>query len=219
MSKRILLAMLMALLALPALGAADKKANREKEMLRRVQSQLQQSEGERSALAEEKAKLSKDLDASKKQSGAMSRKLKGITSELEEARKQLEQVNKDLEAARLENTGLKERLAKTETDLGQTRQQLATTSQTLRVTEADKRQLESIRKYNEKVIADQGERNNKLYALGREILGHWQRVAGAQSDPILGLKRVEIENLGETLRDALDEQRITSLAEAMPGRR
>lgn len=216
MLNRILLALLIGLLALPAAAASDKKANREKEMLRRVQSQLQQSEGERAALAEAKAKLDKDLATSKKQSGALSRKLKGLTTELDEAKKQLEQSTQDLEAARLENSALKERLAKTETDLNQTRQQLATTSQTLRVTEADKRQLESLRKHHEKVIADLSERNRRLYEVGREVLDSWQRVAGSKSDPVLGLKRVEIENLGEAIRDRLDTERITSLAEPAP---
>jgi len=204
------------LLCLVAAGTAqadsEKKGNREREALRRVQLQLQQMQGQVSTLEQEKTQLSQDLDKAaseaKKATGRaarLSRDLKAERSKRENLEKTLEQANKDLASHR-------ERLAQTEQQLAETRSTLAKTSQTLSITEGDKRRLEGIKASQEREIASCESKNLKLYQTGRDLMTRFEQKTCnevmAQKEPLFGLKRVEIENLLEEYRDKLDEQKL-----------
>ena len=202
--------LLLALLAGPA-AASDKKANREREALRRVQVELQQAQGRVSSLEQEKAKLGQDLEAAGKarksaegRAARLNRELKAEQQQREALAKELEQVKQDLAASG-------QQLAETRKTLNDTGARLAQTSDELRRAQADKANLESIKTRNEREIVSCEDKNLKLYQTGRELMVRFeQKSCGeilAQKEPFTGLKRVEIENLLEEYRDKLDEQK------------
>ncbi len=209
---RVAILFLAMLLAAHPVSGADKK-NRDREMLRRVQVQLQQAEGEKAALAEEKARLGTDLEGAKKEAATAKRKLRSVGASLTREKSKNEALSKDLATLQEEAAGLKEKLAQTETSLADTSRKLADTSNSLARTESERKHLEGIKGRQEKEIARCDEHNHKLYEAGRDILKQWQQAAIKASDPVLGLKRVEIENLGESFRDRLDEEKIVKAPE------
>ena len=192
--------------------AADKKANRDREMLRRVQVQLQQAQGQVSSLEAEKAQLSKDLESAQKTVKSTQRKVTRLSRDLQSERTRREGVEKELAQSRLDLASTRQHLEETTGRLTETSKTLARTNQTLAATEADKTRLEGIKARNEREIASCEDKNLKLYQTGRELMLRFQRkTCGevmAQGEPFTGLKRVEVENLLEEYRDKLDAQKL-----------
>lgn len=186
-------------------GASDKKANREREALRRVQQQLSQVQGEMTALEDEKAKLAADLEKAQASSKAAEGKVARLQHGLGTSKQQLTSLANEL-------TQVKAELATTAQHLSEAQKTLAETTQTLHQTEAEKRNLETIRTRNERDIASCERKNLALYEVGRSLMDRFeQKTCGevlAEKEPFAGLKKVETENLLEEYRDKLDEQRL-----------
>jgi chromosome segregation ATPase len=185
--------------------AADKKASREREALRRVQQQLSQMQGELATLQEEKARLAADLEKSQASSKEIEGKVAGLQRGLGSSKQQLSAVSKELTLA-------KEELGTTAQQLAETRKALSETTQALQQTEAEKRNLEAIKVRTERDVASCERKNLELYQVGRSLMSRYEhKTCGetlAQKEPFTGLKRVETENLLEEYRDKLDEQRL-----------
>lgn len=196
----------------PAAAASDKKANREREMLRRAQMQLQQVQGQIGTLEQEKAKLTQDLDAAAKAAKSAEGRAARLNRELKGERQQREALAKEIEQVKRDLAGARERLEQTSGRLTETQQSLVQTQRTLAATEADKRNLEGIKTRNEREIALCEDKNLKLYQTGRELMVRFEKKSCgevmAQGEPFTGLKRVEVENLLEEYRDKLDEQKL-----------
>lgn len=199
-----------------AVGSAqanpDKKANREREALRRAQVQLQQTQGQLATLEAEKAKLGGERDLALKESKAVQSKVRNLNKSLAEEKQQAAQLLKDLETHKQDLATTQTRLTDTEAKLAETAKALAQTRQTLAETEADKRQLEGVKSRQEREIASCESKNLKLYKTGRDLMTRFEQKSCneimAQKEPLFGLKRVEIENLLEEYRDKLDEQKL-----------
>jgi len=185
--------------------AADKKASREREALRRVQQQLSQVQGEMAALEQVKAKLAVDLEKALSSSKAVEGKMARLQREINAGKQQQSALAKEL-------TQVKEELATTAQQLAETKKTLAETTQTLQQTDAEKRNLEAIKARNEREIASCERKNLALYEVGRSLMDRFEhKTCGetlAQKEPFTGLKQVETENLLEEYRDKLDEQKI-----------
>lgn len=216
MTRAIIMAGLLAglILANPS-GASDKKANREREMLRRVQVQLQQAQSQVGGLEQEKAKLAQDLAAAEKGAKAASAaraQASRLKADLAREQEQREVQAKELETARQDIAALRERLAQTEKQLAESSQKLQETTQTLARSEAERQTLEAIQARQTREIALAEEKNLALYQLGRDLMVRYENKSCGeilvQKEPFTGLKRVQIENLLEEYRDKLDEQRI-----------
>ncbi len=196
----------------PVWANPDKKQNREREALRRVQTQLQQAQDQVSALEQEKAALGKERDQARKEAQAVRGKLRKSERDLAGEKTRVEELTKALDGAQQDLSATKSRLAETESRLADTAKALFQTQQTLARTEADKRALEGIRIRQEKDIAACEGKNLKLYQTGRELMTRFeQKTCGeilAQKEPFTGLKRVEVENLLEEYRDKLDGQKL-----------
>lgn len=210
MNRLVLITLFFALASAPAL--AEKKPNREREAVRRVQMQLQQVQGQIAALEEEKTKLGDEREQARKEAKAVKGKVGKLDKALSEEKARGEQLQKDLEAAKQEQAATKASLLESETRLAETAKNLLQTQQTLARTEADKRQLEVLKVRQEKEIAGSEAKNLKLYQTGRELMTRFEQKSCAetlaQKEPFTGLKRVEIENLLEEYRDKLDEQKL-----------
>ncbi|OYY92886.1 MAG: hypothetical protein B7Y41_14095 [Hydrogenophilales bacterium 28-61-23] len=196
----------------PVFAAGDKKANREREAMRRAQMQLQQVQGQLSTLEQEKLTLSGERDKARKEAKGAQGKLGKLEKDLGQEKAKGEQLLKDLEGVKQELATTQTRLADTETKLTETGKTLSQTQMTLARTEADKRQLEGVKTRNEREIASCEDKNLKLYQTGRELMTRFENKSCgevlAQKEPFTGLKRVEIENLLEEYRDKLDDQKL-----------
>jgi len=197
MKRRFALVLLAAMLALPAAGA-DKKADPAKEQLRRMQQMQRKLEQEKAQLMQEKTALDgqvKDaegkLDDVRKQAGAAARKAAGLEKELATV-----QADKESLAAKL--AAAEQRLAKA------TEQQDAT--------ETERKRLDQLTAQQKQSLTGCEAKNEKLHRQGVELLDRYAQKgcfdAVLQGEPFTGLKRVEIENYREAVRDKLDEQRI-----------
>ena len=193
-------------------ASSDKKANREREALRRAQMQLQQVQGQVATLEADKAKLGSERDLALKESKAAQSKVRNLSRNLAEEKQQAAQLLKDLETHKQDLATTQTRLTDTEAKLAETAKNLVQTRQTLAQTEADKRQLEGVKSRQEREIASCESKNLKLYQTGRDLMTRFEQKSCneimAQKEPLFGLKRVEIENLLEEYRDKLDEQKL-----------
>lgn len=193
------------IMATPAWAAND---SREKQMLRRVQQQMQQVEQARALAEQEKAtaladkeRVERELD----QAQATGRKLSGERA----ARSRAE---RELKAAQGEVATLKTKLAETEAKLAETQTKLQATSQTLAQTESAKKQTESQLTNVKQTQQECRKQNHQLYELTRETMNKYRdktcQDALAQAEPFTGIKKVEVENLLEIWRDRADQARL-----------
>jgi len=215
--KHLLLACLVSAVASAPAWATEE--SRERQMLRRMQQQMQQVEQARTqaeqgrvdALAE-KEKLQRELD----QARAGGRKL---TRE----RAARVRVERDLKTAQGEVEALRSKLAETEAKLADTRASLQTTTQTLAQTDSAKKEAESQLANTRQDLGQCRTHNGRLVSLSREMMTKYRDKscadALAQAEPFTGLKRVEIENLLETWRDRVDEERLPAETPGQVGRR
>lgn len=200
------------LAAFSAHAADDKRASREREMLRRVQQQLQQVEGKIATLEQDKAKLGQDLQAAEQETKRAKSRAWKLDRDLKAEQHKRAVLEKDLELTRKDLAEEKARLADSQKALGGTREKLAETQRSLQVASADKERLEGVKARNEQQIALCEDRNVKLYQIGRDLMVRYDKKtcedAMKQREPFTGLKQVEVDNLLEEYRDRLDEQRL-----------
>ena len=206
-----IVSLMLSLVTTSAWAAND---SRERQMLGRMQQQVQQIDQARAQAEQEKATALADKDT-------VERELKKIRSDTGLARRQLtderaarSRIEADLKAVQAEMDKLKGRLADTE-------KLLADSVALQRATAQKLAQLESAKKQKEGQLADKAQdlqvcqtHNGQLYAIGREMMQKYRdkscQDALAQAEPFTGLKKVEVENLLETWRDSLDQEKLSA---------
>lgn len=207
MNRLILSLLLAGLFATPGWAADD---SREKQMLRRMQQQLQQTEQARAQAEQEKNTALADKAAAERELeklGAAKRQLAGEQTARGRAESGLKASQAELEALRL-------RLAETE-------KKLADSMALQRATAEKLAQAESTRKQTEQQLAGNRDElklcrthNGGLYTLGREMIRKYHdktcQDALAQSEPFSGIRQTEVENLMETWRDQLDRDKLSA---------
>jgi hypothetical protein len=117
--------------------------------------------------------------------------------------------------------------ARLEGDLAREKQRFEELVQRFRETAASMREVETDRAAKAQLLALREreltvaqERNAKLYALAVEMIdkfedqGFWSSLA--RREPFTKLKRVELENLADGYRGAVDDQRLSAPAGARP---
>lgn len=211
MKRSLVVSLCMLFLGLSVSSAWAANDSREKQMLRRMQQQVQQTEQARALAEQEKAtvladkeNLERELDKAK----SAGRKLSGERA----ARNRAEH---DLKAAQAEIEVLKGKLAETETRLAEAQTQFRTTTETLVQTESVKKQTESQLADTRQNLQQCRTHNGRLYSLSREMMAKYRdkscQDALAQAEPFTGLKKVEMENLMETWRDQADRDRLSGM--------
>jgi chromosome segregation ATPase len=192
-SKACLLASVMLAVALTPTGAraAEKKADPNKEQIRRLLLSQRKLEQEKVILAQEKDAVAAEL-------GEVKKKVEG------EARR-VATLRKELDTQRTEKEAVAGKLAETEAALQKLLEQQ-------RATEAERKRLDALAAQQKQSIAGCEAKNEKLHQHGVELLERYQQKgcfdAALQADPFTGLKRVEIENFVEDNREKLDEQKL-----------
>lgn len=180
------LLLLTACAALPAV-AAEKKADVGKGEVKRLQQVQRQLEKEKNQLAEQKAAAESELGEARKKADGEARRAAGLSREMG--------------ALRTARDGVAAKLAESEAEVRRLQEQQ-------RAMEAE----------NKRLLADLGGekqqrqaclgRVQELRRLGGEVLGLYEKKSclesSLQREPFTGLKRVEIENVVEDLRDKLE---------------
>lgn len=173
--------------------SAEKKADPNKEQVRRLQQVQRQLEQEKTQLVEEKAATELELGESRKKADAESRRAASL--------------GKELSTLRGARDTLAAKLAETEAELRRTQEQQ-------RATEAEGKRLQGALATEKQQHASALERNQEMHKVSAEVLGLYEKKScfdsTFQNEPLTGLKRVEIENAVEDLRDKLDSQRSGS---------
>ncbi|MDM7948572.1 hypothetical protein [Hydrogenophaga sp.] len=209
MNRRLLqftvLAMLVATSLVPSWAQDDKRASREREVLRRAQQQVQQANQELAGIREklesaeaERAELASSVERAQSRERAesagrqrMQREVSGLSAE----RDRLKALNEE-QAAQVQ--ALQGRVSSLERELAasvQRSQQAQTQAQ------AQQTQLTG------RVEACE-QRNEKLYATGRELVDQCRDRSASDTvlrlEPFSGMGRVDLENRLEAVRDQLD---------------
>lgn len=181
-----------ALAVSPAL-AADKKADPNKEQVRRLQQAQRKLEQEKAQLTAQKAAVESERDEEKKKA--------------EDEALRASALKRDVNGLRSARDAVAAKLAATEAELRKTQE-------AQRAAEAEGKRLQSALATERQQLATCVERGNELRKVGGEVLELYEKKtcldSVLQSEPFTGLKRVEIENAVEDLRDKLEVQRSGS---------
>lgn len=200
-----LLLAVMVLATSPSRAAND---SREKQMLRRMQQQVQQLDQARAKAEQEKA----DALADKENLQRELDKLKAVKRQLTGERLVRKRAEHELKALQAELEALKTRIAETEAKLAESQVQQRAAAHTLAQTESAKKQTETQLAGTRQNLKLCQTHNGRLYGLGREMMQKYRdkscQDALAQAEPFTGLKKVEVENLLESWRDQLDRERL-----------
>jgi len=173
--------------------AAEKKADPNKGEIRRLQQVQRQLEQEKSRLAEEKT-------AAETQLGEVRRKVDG------EARRAAA-LSREVTAVRSARDELAAKLAATEAELRKTQE-------AQRSVEADGKRLQAALAAEKLQVTTCTERNQELRKVSGEVLELYEKKScldsSLQREPFTGLKRVEVENAIEDMREKLENPRTGS---------
>ena len=187
-SKTKLVALLLAaaFAATPAL-AAEKKSDPNKGEVRRLLEQ------EKNQLAEQKAAAETELGAVRKKVDGESRRAAALS--------------RDVGALRAARDATASKLAETEAELRKT-------LEAQRAAEAEGKRLQAALAAEKQQLQVCTERGQELRKVSNEILGLYEKKScldsSLQREPLTGLKRIEIENAVEDMREKLDSQRVGS---------
>ena len=194
----------------PTAWAAN--TNREKQMLRRMQQQIQQIEQARGVAEQEKAAALADKETAERALDNLKSDEAKSKHQLVKERDTRTRAEKELTALKMEMDQLKTRLADTEMKLTQSNTLHQTAAQKLVQLESLKRQTDSQLAGKEKDFDMCQTHNGRLYEIGREMMQKYRdktcQDALAQAEPFTGIKKVEVENLLETWRDRLDREQL-----------
>lgn len=187
---------------LPEAMAASNKDSKERQALRRVQSQLNEAQQQKSLLEQEKARLAEQMEELKKKSD-------GLESGAARANARRAALDKEVEGLNKDKAELSAKLQATMQEM--TKKQ-AEAMQTMQHKEREIKRLEAELARQTR----QGEmcevKNGQLYQINAELMDKYQSkgVFGAllQAEPFTQLKSVEMENLLQEYRDKLDAQRV-----------
>lgn len=205
----VLIALMVTLNTAPAWAA---KESREKQMLRRLQQQMQQIDQTRAVAEQEKAAALAAKETAERELDKILSDTASTKRQLAGERSTRSRMERELQAAHTERDALKVRLADTEKQLADSVAVQRATAQTLAQIESEKKQTTTRLSGKEEDLNVCKNHNDKLYVISREMMQKYRdkscRDALAQAEPFTGLKKVEVENLLETWRDRLDKEKL-----------
>ena len=190
------------------LYAANKK-DPAKEAQRRLQMQMKQVQDEKAAVEQEKAALGKELETLKKKTGE-------IESSVVRANRSRAAAEKEAEALKQGKIELSEKITQLEKQFSESQLSLRDTRQSLQQETSQKQRLEQNLGTRDKELGVCETKNKKLYQYQVELLNRAQQRGSfdalLENEPIVQMKRIEMENLMEEYRDKIDKEQIVSRA-------
>lgn len=178
------------------------EADRAREMLRRTQEALRQSQADNSELTQQKSQAQEKLktvsdqlesqrNASKQTQASLRRQLQTATTAQADLTRRLEEAQRQL-------TALTSKDQQAQSDLKQRDAQLKQTQADLATSKASNSSCEA--------------KNLELYKYGQELAQRYQHkgvwAALKQEEPLAGLNNVEIQNILQEYREKLDAQKV-----------
>jgi chromosome segregation ATPase len=195
-------ALLFSLAGVTFAADSDSRASREREMLRRAQEALRQSQADNSELVKGKSEAEQ--------------KLKAAAQELETARNSSKagqaSLRNQLQTSAAAQAELTRKLEEAEHQIAAlTTQQRATAGQ-LASRESELKQAKQDIEKSKAEGASCEAKNLQLYEYSQDLLGRYQKkgvwAALSQKEPVTGLKEVSVENVVQEYRDKLNSQKI-----------
>ena len=194
-------------LLLTASAAAAPTKDPAKAALRQIQVQLKQVQDEKTALEQVKAELATELDALKKKSGDWA-------ASATRANRGKAVLEKEAEVLRQDKTKLSEEITTLKKELTDSQLAVRDTRQNLQQEASLKQRLEQNLSARGQELEMCQTKNKILYQYHVELINRAQQRGSLdvllEKEPVLGFKRVQIENLLEEYRDKLDEQKINA---------
>jgi chromosome segregation ATPase len=196
---------LLCLMAVPAgtvRAADDESVARAREMLRRTQDALHQLQAENAELTRSKT----ELDV----------RLREATRQLDAARSGLNAAQGSLRSVQGQQTDLQGKYDEASARLATTTDRLNQASKSLATRDAELAQ--ALQQLTQSRAANAGceDKNGKLYTYGQEILDRYQHkgvwAALKQKEPVLGLNRVEIENVVQEYKLKMADEKLKTTA-------
>lgn len=179
---------------------AAKDPNRD--AMRLVQAKINKISDEKAVLEQEKVTLNKELET-----------LKNKSVELESANKRKAMLEKETGALKQDKTKLLEQIEQLKKELSDSQLALRDSRQNLQQETGQKEKLTQNLSTRDKELEVCGSKNQKLYQYHVELLnlaqGRGSLGVLLENEPVLGLKRVEVENILEEYRDKIDKEHIS----------
>jgi hypothetical protein len=193
-----------------AADPSDARAAREREMLRRAQEALRQSQEENAGLGRAKT------DAEQK--------LKDAATQLESARNASKSAQSALKAqlqgAAAAQADVQQQLERAKLQIAQLTAQQKEAARLLTAREADLKQSAQDLEHSKAANTSCEAKNLKLYEYSTELVQRYQKKgvwsALTQKEPVFGTKEVGIENVVQEYQEKLADQKITPPASAAP---
>jgi len=189
-----------------ATADTDAKNSREREMLRRAQEALRQSQADNSDLEQRKAEAERKLkdaqdqieaarNASKSAQAALRTQSQAAATTQADLTRQLDEAHRQLAALGARQQETATQLAAREAQLKETQQDLASSRAATSSCEA---------------------KNLKLYEYSQDLVQRYQKkgvwAALSQKEPVLGIGEVGVQNVVEEYREKFDSQQIKTSA-------
>lgn len=196
------------------LQAASKK-DPAKEAVRRMQLELSQAQDQKAILEQDKASLSKELDTLKQKSDE-------LASSVKSANRNKAVLTKETEALRQDKSKLSEEITRLKKELTDSQSAERDTRNNWQQETSHKQRLEQNLNVRGKALEVCESKNKMLYQYHVELIDRAQNRGSLsillEKEPVLGFKRVQIENLLEEYRDKIDDQKVqTSVFPQAPG--
>ena len=205
------IAVLLALMS-HSVFAQDKRAEREREALRRAQQQAQQMQKEKADLEGKLASIEQEKTTLGAERSKLSAQVGTAQKRLKEETLKTEQLQKALDVLTAEKTTLTAQLQESTQRTTELGGKLAVSDRDLRQALSEKRQLQMVVAQRDKTLASYLESNRQLYQAGRKVIDQCKDQSAASTllrlEPFTGLHLVEVETRLEKQRDALDSFKI-----------
>ncbi len=189
----------------------DSTVAREREMLRRTQEALHQSQSDN-------AELSQAKQAAEQKVQEASREIESVRSASRSAEASL---RTQLQNAATAQAGLQQRIDEANRQLAAVMAQQKETAGQLAARESELRQTQQTLAASQSADTLCEAKNLRLFEYSQELLQRYEKkgvwAALAQKDPVLGLKEVGIENLTQEYREKLASQKLQQSEAARPG--
>ncbi len=199
------IALLLLLAVQPAVLSAQEVRRSGGDATARLQQQLQQLAGERTALQTENARLKTELEQQKSGSGALAAEKDAMARRIRDAESKASRAEASQQSAR-------SKADSTQTRLNELIAKYRELAEQMRATEAERDQYLAQASASAQQLQSCAQNNLKLADIANEALDRYAKKgcfgALAQAEPFTGLKRAEVENAVEAYRQGVDSLRV-----------
>jgi chromosome segregation ATPase len=193
-------------------GAAAKQANRDREMLRRVQATQRQAEDARAAAEQEKARVEGLLEEARTRAKAVEAGVVRERRRTVDLQQRVEALERDASTLRQERDTVSTRLESTQAELAKAVAELERRQTAIETRDREVLRLQqSVAEGSEANLVCR-EKNRELAAVARELLGRYRDVGVLdvlkRREPFTGVRRVQVENLLEDSAGRIEGARL-----------